>query len=242
MTTDQELRLLTILNQAAQQVPLDIVITFLGAHIAPQDGPGSEAYAAAVRDDMLPKVLEQGIAHFHDITCEIGDFTAPQAAGLLAASRNSGIPTRVHADASEHSFGWRTAVEGGAVSADHLTYTPDSEIKDIGPCRTIATLLPTAEQFYLDDRKANGRLFIETGVPVAVATDYCSSFQATSIVLTIASACSWYKFTPAEAIVGATLNAAYSLHRQEDKGSLDPGKYGDLTILNCMHPTKLERV
>lgn len=239
LTTDQELRLLNILNQAARQTPLDIVITFLGAHIAPQDGPTPGAYIAAVRDEMLPRVMEQGLARFHDITCETGDFTAPQAAELLAVSKRAGMPTRVHADASSHSFGWRTAVEGSAVSADHLTYTPDSEIKDLGPCHTIATLLPLAEQFYLDNRRANGRLFIETGVPVALATDYCSSFQATSILLTIAAGCSWFKFTPAEAITGTTLNAAYALGRQKDKGSLDPGKHGDLTILNCSHPNEV---
>ena len=239
LTTGQELRLLGILNQAATQTPLDIVITFLGAHIAPQDGPSPETYAAEVRDEMLPKVMAQGIAQFHDITCETGDFSADLAADLLAASRKAGMPARVHADASAHSFGWRTAVEGGAVSADHLTYTPDSEIRDLGPCRTIATLLPIAEQFYLDNRRANGRLFIETGVPVAIATDFCSSFQATSLTLTIAMACSWFRLTPAEAVIGATLNAAYALGLQQNKGSLDRGKHGDLTILSCSHPDEI---
>ena len=239
LTTEQELRLLRILNQAAEQTPLDIVITFLGAHIAPQDGLSPEKYTVLVRDEMLPKVLEQGIAQFHDITCETGDFSADQATDLLAASRKTGIPARVHADASAHSFGWRTAVEGGAVSADHLTYTPAREIRDIGSCKTIATLLPVAEQFYLDNRRADARLFIETGVPVAIATDFCSSFQATSLVLTIALACSWFKMTPAEAIIGATLNAAYALCLQKNKGSLDEGKHGDLTILSCSHPNEI---
>jgi imidazolonepropionase len=150
-----------------------------------------------------------------------------------------GFPVRVHADASSDSRGWRTAVEGGALSADHLTYTPDNEINAVGAAQTVAVLLPIAEQFYLDERKANGKLFIENNVPVAVATDYCSSFQATSLPLTIAAACSWFRFTPAQAIVGATLNAAYALGKQHDRGSLDVGKRGDVTIFRCEHPNQL---
>jgi imidazolonepropionase len=145
----------------------------------------------------------------------------------------------VHADASSDSRGWRTAVAGGAVTADHLTYTPDEEIRSVGPTDTIAVLLPLAEQFYLDDRKAHARLFIETGVPVAIATDYCSSFQATSLTLAMTMACSWFRMTPAEAIVGATLNAAYAVGRHRDRGSLEPGKRGDLTILECAHPNEI---
>jgi len=74
---------------------------------------------------------------------------------------------------------------------------------------------------------------------VAIATDYCSSFQASSLTLTIAMACSWFGLTPAEAIVGATLNAAYALGRGNDRGSLDIGKRGDLTILRCSHPNEI---
>ena len=238
-SVEQELRLLKILQTAAEKTPLDIVFTFLGAHIAPQDGLSPEEYAALVKRSMLGKVLAQGIAEFHDITCEYGDFSPEIAADLLAVSRQLEMPTRVHADASSHSLGWRTAVEGGAIAADHLTYTPDEEIRALGATKTIAVLLPLAEQFYLDQRKANARLFIETGVPVALATDYCSSFQATSLPLTMAMACSWLGMTPAEAVVAATLNAAYVLGRGSDRGSIDPGKRGDLTILQIGHPNEI---
>jgi imidazolonepropionase len=239
LTVDQELRLLELLKASAARTPLDLVYTVLGAHVAPQDGRTAEAWAAEVRDRLLPAARAQGIAEFHDLSCEEGDFSAPVAADLLAASRRLGLPARVHADASSDSRGWRTAVEGGAVTADHLTYTPDEEIRAVGPAGTIAVLLPLAEQFYLDDRRANARLFIGTGVPVAIATDYCSSFQATSLTLAITMACSWFRMTPAEAIVGATLNAAYALDRGRDRGSLDLGKRGDLTVLDCAHPNEV---
>jgi imidazolonepropionase len=239
LTLDQELRLLRLLRQSATGTPLDLVYTFLGAHVAPQDGPSPEDHVRLVRDTMLPAVVEQGIAGFHDLSCEEGDFASSLAAELLEASRRLGMPTRVHADASSSSRGWRTAVEGGAVAADHLTYTPDEEIRAVGKTETIAVLLPVAEQFYLDRQRANARLFVEQGVPVAIATDYCSSFQATSLALSVALACSWFRLTPAEALVGATLNAAYALQRGRDRGSLDVHKRGDLTLLDCVHPNEI---
>ncbi len=234
-----ELRLLRLLKEASKQTWMDIVFTFLGAHIAPQDGRSTQEFVASVKNEMLPAVLEQGIAESQDLSCEHGDFSMEQAKELIEYSHSLGLPVRVHADASSDSLGWRTAVEGNALSADHLTYTPDAEIKAVGATQTVAVLLPIAEQFYLDTRKANGRLFMENNVPVAVATDYCSSFQATSLPLTMAAACSWFRFTPAQAIVGATLNAAYALGKNQDRGSLDVGKRGDVTIFNCEHPNQL---
>ena len=238
-TREHELRLLRLLHESAAKTPLELVYTFLGAHIAPQDGPTPESWAAEVREAVLSAVREQGIAEFHDITCEDGDYSYTIASDLLRDSRQKGMPTRVHADASSDSRGWRTAVEGGAVAADHLTYTPDEEIRSVGATETIAVLLPIAEQFYMDPRRANARLFIQEQVPVAIATDYCSSFQATSLLLSMSLACCWFRLTPAEAIVGATLNAAYVLKRNHDRGSLDIGKRGDLTILGCAHPYEI---
>ena len=235
----QELRLLKLLRESAATTEMDLVYTFLGAHIAPHDGTTPEVYARSVRDEMLPAVIRQGIAEFQDLSCEEGDFPAPIAKDLLAASRRMGLPARVHADASSPSQGWRTAVEGGAVAADPLTYTPDAEIRAVGATDTLAVLLPIAEQFYLDPQRANARLFIQNNVPVAIATDYCSSFHATSLALSVSLASSWFRMTPAEALVGATLNAAYVLRKNHDRGSLDLGKRGDLTILDCAHPNEI---
>src|SRR5207302_10901616 len=113
------------------------------------------------------------------------------ALAMFERSRTRGLRTRCHADAWAISEGWRTAVAGGAVSAEHLTYTPDDEIREVGETDTIAVLLPQAELIYMTDRRANARLFIEAGVPVAVATDYCSSIHATSLPVTLGIAAPW---------------------------------------------------
>jgi len=244
LTVDEEIRGLELLQRARSMTPMELAITFLGAHVVPRDLDGdAEARAARYTDliggAMLSAVVAQGIAEFQDVTVEQGYFTPDQGLQLMRRSHDSGLPVRVHADAWASSRGWRTAVEGGAVSAEHLTYTPDHEISDVGRTDTVAVILPMAELVYMTSRRANARLFIDTGVPVAIATDFCSSIRATSLLTTLAVAAPWFQMTPGEVIVGATLNGAYSLGRQSDCGSLDVGKRGDLVILDCSHPDEV---
>jgi imidazolonepropionase len=244
LTVDEELRGLELLQQARSMTPMQLVVTFLGAHVVPRDLDGDAAARAALYTDliggeMLSAVVAQGIAEFQDVTVEDGYFTPDQGLQLMRHSHDSGLPVRVHADAWASSRGWRTAVEGGAVSAEHLTYTPDHEISGVGRTDTIAVILPMAELVYMTSVRANARLFIETEVPVAIATDFCSSIRATSLLTTLAVAAPWFHMTPSEVIVSATLNAAYSLGRQSSCGSLDDGKRGDLIILDCSHPDEV---
>ncbi|HWF35514.1 MAG TPA: imidazolonepropionase [Solirubrobacteraceae bacterium] len=237
LTPAHELHQLELLEQSRALTPMSLVISFLGAHVVPA-GTEADAYVAEVLA-LLPRAIDQGICAFHDITCEDGLFTPAQAGRLFARSRELGIATKAHSDAWASSQGWRTAVAGGAVSAEHLTYTPDEEIREVGETDTIAVLLPHAELVYMTDRRANARLFIDERVPVAVATDYCSSIHATSLAATVGLAAPWFRLTPGEAIVAATLNAAYALQLEADRGSLDPGKRGDLTVLAVGHPDEL---
>jgi imidazolonepropionase len=237
LTAETELHQLELLAGSRSLTPLSLYISFLGAHVVPA-GMDAEAYTSDVLA-MLEQVVADGLADFHDVTCEAGLFTPQQALRMLRRSGELGIPTRTHSDAWANSEGWETAVSGGALSAEHLTYTPDEEIRAVGATDTVAVLLPQAELVYMTDRRANARLFIDTGVPVAIATDYCSSIHATSLTATIALGAPWFRITPAEAIVGATLNAAYALRAGADRGSIDPGKRGDLTILSVDHPEEL---
>lgn len=237
LTPEHELHQLALLDRTRGLTPLSLVVSFLAAHVVPA-GIDADAYTDEVAAT-LPAVLEQGVAAFHDLTCERGLFTPQQAGRLLEASRDLGLPTKVHADAWASSQGWSTAVAGGAVSAEHLTYTPDEEIVEVGPTDTIAVLLPQAELVYMTERRANARLLVDQQVPVAVATDYCSSIHATALTTTLGLAAPWFRLTPAEVVVGATLNAAYALGLERDRGSLDVGKRGDLTILSVEHPEEL---
>jgi len=248
LTTDHELEQLRLLDEARHRTPIRLVITFLGAHVVPRDLVGDPAgddaadrYVDLVGAEMLPAVLGQGIARFHDITVEAGLFSADQARRLMDvnASAPTPLPVRVHADAWAPSRGWATAVGGGAVSAEHLTYTPADEIDEVGPTDCVAVLLPVAELVYMTERRADARRFVETGVPLAIATDHCSSIHATSLLATATFAAPWYRLTPAEVIVAVTLNAAYALGVAAECGSLDVGKAGDLVLVDAAHPDEL---
>ena len=171
LTADHELHHLELLEHSRQLTPLSLVISYLGAHVVP-DGLDADTYTNQVLE-WLPAVIDQGIARFHDITCETGLFTPEQAATMFEGSRQRGMPTKAHADAWASSQGWQTAVAGGALSAEHLTYTPDEEIESVGSTETIAVLLPQAELVYMTARRANARLLIDHEVAVAIATDYC---------------------------------------------------------------------
>ena len=246
LTVEEELRELRLLDASRKLTPIELVITFLGAHVVPRDigaGDGgasaSDIYTDLIANAMLPAVVAQGIAQFHDVTVEDGLFTPAQAQRLIRAGIEAGLRPRVHADAWRPSQGWATAAGEAAISAEHLTYTPNEEIREVGSSQTVAVLLPAAELIYMTDRRANARLFIDQSVPVAIATDYCSSIHATSLLATMGLAAPWFRLTPAEIIVGATLNAAYSLGLQAQCGSLDMGKRGDLIVLDCCHPNEL---
>jgi len=244
LTVDYELHQLELLQQARTLTPMELVVTFLGAHVVPRDldaanGDPAQAYTDLVGGPMTDAVIAQGIAQFQDVTVEDGLFTPDQALAIMARSHELGLTTRVHADAWKPSLGWQTAVQGGAISAEHLTYTPDAEIDAVGRTDTVAVLLPVAELIYMTDRRANANRFIANDVPVAISTDYCSSIHATSLLSTMTMAGPWLRITPAQAIVGCTLNAAYSLRLADQCGSLDVGKRGDLLVLNCPHPNEL---
>lgn len=244
LTVADELHQLELLEATRDLTPMDLVVTFLGAHVVPRDidaaeSDPSQVYTELVAGAMTDAVIEQGIAQFQDVTVEDGLFTPEQALAIMARSHERGLATRVHADAWKPSLGWQTAVAGAAISAEHLTYTPDDEIDRVGRTDTIAVILPVAELIYMTDQRANANRFIANDVPVAISTDYCSSIHATSLLSTMTMAAPWFRITPAQAIVACTLNAAYSLGLADRCGSLDVGKRGDLLVLDCPHPNEL---
>ena len=235
LTVEQELRSLAILAKAAQTSTISIVPTFLGAHVVPA-GMTAEAYVDNICNQMLPAVAEQGIAKFHDVTCEVGYFDRRQAERLIRASESAGLPVRVHADAWKPSGGWAVAAGLHCKTGEHVTFATDEEVRVSAGTDTMAVLLPVAESLYMGEKRANARLLIESDIPVVVATDYCSSIPVASLRLAIGLASPWFRMTPGEAIVGATLNAAYAVGVNDRAGSLDPGKDADILLLGCEHP------
>ncbi|HWM33613.1 MAG TPA: amidohydrolase family protein [Pseudolysinimonas sp.] len=229
LTLDDELRQLRLIERARELTPMRLVPTFAGGHMPPYGTPAAE-YAELLMSELIPAVAAAGLSAIHDVTCENGVFTLEQCADIQSAAQAAGMQTKVHADAFAESGGWELAIATGALSGDHLTFTSEAEIRRLGATRTVATVLPVAELYYRTPRRAPVQALIESGVPIAVATDFCSSIGATSLLRTMLFAAPWYGIGPETALIAATLNAAYALGVQTEAGSIDLGKRGDLLM------------
>lgn len=230
LTPEEELRHLEIIDNVSKMTPLNVVPSFLGAHIVPPEHATAESYTEEIVKVMLPQVHEQGIAKFCDTSCGAG-FSPDMAARILQEAYALGLRGRVHADGDAFVEGWPTAVANQAASADHLTAVPPEVIRKIGATDTVAVLIPAAELYYFWDR-APAREFISAGVPVAIATDFCSSIHVPSLYSLLSFAAPWFRITPEEVINATTVNAAFSLGVLDRAGTLDPGKQADLVIVD----------
>lgn len=238
LDTENELKMLRAIGRLAQEGPQDIVATFLGAHAIPssyKDKP--DEFIECVIDEMLPAVQEQGIAHHCDIFCEAGVFSIEQSRKLLAAAKTRGMQVKLHADEVNDLGGAGLAAELEACSADHLLAASDENIRAMAKAGVVANLLP-ATAYSLRKPYARARFMIENDLPVALATD-CNpgSSYTESMPFIIGLAVLNMMMTPAEALVGATLNAAYALGLADKVGSLDIGKQADFLILDGETPT-----
>jgi len=237
LDTENELKMLRVIDRIGNETPLDVVPTFLGAHAVPsrfRDDP--DGFITELIGETLPAVATQGIARSCDIFCEKGVFSIAHSRTLLSAAKMLGMKVKMHADEVHDLGGARLAAELGAVSADHLLAASESSIEAMAAAGVIATLLP-ATAYSLRKPYANARMMIEKGVPVALASD-CnpgSSFTE-SMQFVIGLAVMHMQMTPAEALVAATLNSAYAIGMEKMVGSLDPGKQADFLVVDGLGP------
>lgn len=233
-----ELRMLQALLLLDEGGPLDLAITFLGAHAIPeeyQDDP--QAYTDHLCADMIPAVKNMWPSNrslpFVDVFCETGAFSLQQSRQILTCAKELGFPLKVHADEFDNLGGGALAAELGAVSADHLVATSLEDIKIIAKSDTVAVALPNTPFGLAEEEYTPAKQFLEAGGMLALATDlnpgtaWCENMQ-----FAIALACRYMKLTPAQAIAAATINAAAAIDRSDQIGSLEPGKKGDVIILN----------
>lgn len=234
LSTEQEIRMLEVAHQLADQVPLDVVHTFLGAHSIPEeyrDRP--EAYVQLVIEEMLPRVAELGLARFCDVFCEQGVFDVEQSRRILKSASELGFRLKLHADEIESIGGAELAAELGAVSADHLMAASDAGLKAMAQAGVIAVLLP-GTSFYLRKQYARARRMIVEGVPVALATDFNpGSCPSENLQFIMNLAYLYLGMYPAEILTATTLNAAYAVGCGRQLGSLTVGKQGDVVIWNA---------
>jgi imidazolonepropionase len=234
LTTESETKMLEVIAALARDHAIEISPTFMGAHEVPIELRGRRrAYIDSLIGEMIPAVAAQGIAEWCDVFCEQGVFTPEESCEILSAARRAGMKLRIHADELGASGGSRVAAQLGVRSADHLIFIDEGGASALASAGVVATLLPIASFYLKLGRFAPGRMLIERGVAVALATDVNPGGGfSPSIPFAMALACFGMGLTFEEALVGATLNGAYSLDRHERVGSLEVGKQMDAVLVD----------
>ncbi|CAN5346360.1 imidazolonepropionase [soil metagenome] len=238
LSLDDELKALRVIRRLAEQLPLRIVPTWLGAHEIPleyRDRPsGRREYLDLLVGEMLPQVVSGGLASFADVFCEPGVFTPDEARLVLAAARETGLGVKIHADELEGSGGAELACELGATSADHLAAVSDRGIAALAASQTVATLLPGTMLFLGRPRQAPARQLIDAGAAVALATDFNPGTSPTfNFPLMLTLGVSQLRMSAGEALIAATVNGAAALGLAAETGQIAPGFSADLALFEA---------
>lgn len=233
LTVEDELKCLRVAHRLTASHDVDLIPTFLGAHaIPPEFQHDPDGYVRLIVDEMLPAVIEEDLAEFCDVFCEVGAFTREQSREVLRAGQEAGLIPKIHADELTDLGGARLAAEVDAVSADHLLRAAEDGLVAMAHAGTMAVLLP-GTAFFLGLPFAPARRMIDLGVAVALGTDFNPGTSPTySMPMVVALACIGMRLSAAEAISAATINAAHAIGVAEEVGSLEPGKAADLILLD----------
>ncbi len=234
---ESELKILRMQRALKSEQALEIVSTFLGAHVLPLEyrarPNGAERYVELLTQRMIPQVAREGLAEYCDAFCDRGAFSVSQARHILTAARTCGMQLRLHAEQLARTGATQLGVKLHAASCDHLEKINRADIRALAKSDTVATLLPGC-CFHLGlQRYAPARSLIDAGAIVALATDYNPGTSPTlSMPMILSLACNKMRMTPAEAITAATIHTAYSLGRHTRIGSIEVGKFADLAVFD----------
>ena len=235
LSVEDELKILRVVRRLNEETPIEFVPTFLGAHAIPEEFQSAgEGYVNLVIEEMLPRVVMEGLAEFCDIFCERGYFDIATARHVLSRAKERGLGLRMHADQLTNSGAAELAAELGAITADHLEHTETSGISAMKRQGVQPILLPASVYALGKSRYPRAREMIDAGLAVVLATDFNPGSSPTpSMQMILSLATTQMKMTPSESISAVTINAAYSLKRGNRLGSLEIGKEANFVIFEC---------
>ena len=235
LSVEDELKILRAIKRLNSETPLRYVPTFLGAHDIPEEYRARRAaYVALVIEEMLPRVAAEKLAEYCDVFCEAKVFTTDEAWRILSAARCFSLGLRIHADQLSLSGGAQLAAELDATTADHLEHTDAAGIAALKAAGVQPVLLPGSVYALGSTRYPAAREMIEAGLAIVLATDFNPGSSPTpSMPMILSLASTHMKLSPAEALTAATINAAYSLGRGHELGSLEERKLADFVIHDC---------
>jgi len=238
---EAERKSLRVARRLGEERQAAIRATFLGAHaLPPEFADKRDAYVAYVADTMIPKLASEGLIDAVDGFCEGIAFAPEEIARVFTAARRAGLPVKLHADQLSNSGGAALAAKFGALSADHLEYADENGVAAMASAGVVAVLLPGA-YYVLKERQAPPiELMRKHRVPLAVATDSNpGTSPMTSLLLALNMAATLFGLTVDECLAGATRNAARALGLAGETGTLEAGKWADLTIWDIERPAEL---
>ena len=241
LALDAEERMLRAARRIGELLPVRVVTTFLGAHaLPPEFAAAADDYITEVCDVMLPALAEQGLVDAVDAFCERIGFTNAQAARVFDKAGALGLPVKLHAEQLSDQGGAALVARHGGLSADHLEHLSEEGIAAMARAGTVAVLLPGAYYYLRETVMPPIAALRAAGVPMAVATD-CNpgTSPLTSLLLALNMACTLWRLTPQEALLGVTAHAARALGLQDEIGTLAVGKRADLALWNIARPADL---
>jgi len=235
LTLEDELKMLRVIRRLNSIGPLSYVPTFLGAHEVPDEYRGRTSdYVDLVIEQMLPRVQSERLAEYCDVFSEPSVFDLSSSRRILGAAKALGFGIRMHADQLTRSGAAELAAELGASTADHLEQIDQDGIVALANAGVQPVLLPASVYCLGRHKFPPARQMIEAGLAIVLATDFNPGSSPTpSIPFVLSLASTQMRMTPAEAITAATINAAYSLNRGSQMGSLEIGKRADFVIHDC---------
>ena len=237
---ETELKMLRVARAIGAARPVDIRTSFLGAHATPADYKGrDDAYIDAVAIPALRAAHAEGLVDAVDGFCEGIAFDTKQIARVFDVARDLGLPLKLHAEQLSNIGGTALAAQYGALSADHVEYAREADVRALAASGTVAVLLPGAFYTLRETQAPPVQAFRDHGVPMALATD-CNpgSSPLTSLLLTMNMGCTLFRMTPLEALLGVTAHAAQALGAR-DRGRIIAGLRADLAIWDVETPAEL---
>jgi len=241
LDVENEVKMLNVAGKLAQELPVTIKRTFLGAHALPVEYKNdADGYIDLVCNEMMPLVAEQQLADTVDVFCENIGFNLKQTERVFNAAKEHGLAIKVHAEQLSDLGGTELAAQYDALSSDHVEFLSEAGIKAMSDANMTAVLLPGAFYFLRETQLPPIDLLRKHGVAMAIATDANpGSSPICSIQLMLNMACTLFRLTPSEALAGVTCNAAKALGLSASKGQLALGFDADIAVWNINQPAEL---
>ena len=231
LTVEGELKMLRVIKKLAQNYPITIKATFLGAHAIPLEfKENRRGYIDCMLNEMLPQISKNKLADYIDVFCETGYFTVAETEEIMEAGIQLGLKPKIHVNQFNSIGGIQAGVKYDALSVDHLEVMTTEDIIALKNTKTMPVALPSCS-YFLSIPYTPAREMIAAGLPIALATDYNpGSTPSGNMNFVVATACIKMKMTPEEAINAATINGAYAMGISETHGSITIGKKANLII------------